>query len=94
MLLGRSLGAHRGRDAVGAVDGDPALRDLVELVDEDGTLGLQAVHDRPVVDDLLADVDRTAELLERELDDPDRAFNAGAEAARLGEIDLHTRVRP
>jgi hypothetical protein len=40
------------------------------------------------VDDLVAHVDRRAELLERALDDLDRAIDAGAKAARLGEDDL------
>ena len=38
--------------------------------------------------DLVAHVDRRAELRERALDDLDRAIDAGAEAARLGEQDV------
>ena len=50
--------------------------------DEHRALGLEAVDDELVVDDLVADIDRRAVALERELDDPDRAVDAGAEAAR------------
>ena len=46
---------------------------------------LQVVDDEPVVHDLVAHVDRRAELRERLLDDRDRAVDAGAEAARIGE---------
>ena len=41
-----------------------------------------------VVHDLVPHVDRAAELLERALDDLDRAVDAGAEAARLGQDHL------
>ena len=60
---------------------------LVELLDEHRALGLQAVDHEPVVDDLVADIDRRAVVLERQLDDPDRAVDAGAEAARRGEVE-------
>ena len=48
----------------------------------------QPVDDEAVVDDLVADIDRRAEPLERELDDLDRAVDAGAKAARRGDQDL------
>src|SRR5207247_8401171 len=50
---------------------------------------LQAVDDEPVVHDLVPHVDRRAELLERLLDDRDRAVDSGAEAAGIGEYDVH-----
>ena len=62
---------------------------FVELLDEHRALRLQVVDDEPVVDDLVAHVDRRAELRERLLDDRDRAVDAGAEAARIGEQDVH-----
>ena len=64
-------------------------RHLVELVDEDRALGAQVAHDVGVVDDLVAHVDRRTELRERALDDLDRTVDAGTEAARLGEDDIH-----
>ena len=69
-------------DAVRGEDDGDAVRDMVELGDEHRPLGLEAVDDELVVDDLVADIDRRAVALERELDDPDRAVDAGAEAAR------------
>ena len=54
-LLG--LGAHRRRDAVGAVDQSRTAWNLCEIVDEDRTLGAQVVDDVAVVDDLVAHVD-------------------------------------
>ena len=81
--------AHRGRDAVRAEDQERALGHLGGLVDEDRALRAQLVDHVPVVHDLVAHVDRRAEARERELDDLDRAVDAGAEAARVGEQDLH-----
>ena len=52
---------------------------------------LQVVDDELVVHDLVAHVDRRAELRERLLDDRDGAIDAGAEAARIGEQDVHHR---
>ena len=57
-------------------------------------MALQVVDDELVVDDFVAHVDRRAELRERLLDDGDRAVDAGAEAAGIGEEDVHqSRVR-
>ncbi len=68
---------------------DAAGRYLGELLDEDGTFGLEVVDDVPVVDDLVAHVDRRAELRERLLDDRDRTIDTGAEPAGIGEQDVH-----
>ncbi len=66
---------------------------LVQLLDEDRTLGTQVVDDIAVVHDLVAHVDRGAVLRERLLDDGDRAIDAGAEAAGTGEHDVHQPSR-
>src|SRR5690606_27910531 len=50
---------------------------------------LEVVHHVAVVDHLVADVDRRAQRLDRALDDLDRAVDAGAEAAGIGEDDVH-----
>ena len=44
-----------------------------------------------VVHDFVTHVDRRAEQLDRTLDDVDGAIDAGTEAARIGEQDLHVR---
>ena len=79
----------RRRHAVRAEDDGRAVRHCVELVDEHGAEAAQAIDDEPVVHDLVAHVDRRAEELDRALDDVDRAVDAGAESARIGEEDLH-----
>ena len=79
------LGLHGLRNAVRAEDHGRAVRDLVEFLDEHGAEPAQPVDHEPVVHDLVAHVDRRAEQLERPLDDVDRAVDAGAEAAGIGE---------
>src|SRR5207245_3076976 len=66
-------------DAVGREHADLARRDLRLVLDEDRAEALEPAHDVLVVDDLVADVDRRAVLLEQALDDLDRAVDAGAE---------------
>ena len=85
----RRLRLHGPRHAVGAEHHRRAGRHLVELVDEDRALGAQVVDDELVVDDLVPHVDRRAELREGLLDDGDRAVDAGAEAAGIGQDDVH-----
>ncbi len=79
------LVADRPRHAVSGEHHDRAGRDLLERVDEDRALVAQVADHVVVVDDLVAHVDRRAELRERALDDLDRAVHARAEAARLRE---------
>jgi hypothetical protein len=77
---------HDGRrDAVGAEDDVRALGDLLDLVDEDRALSLESRDDVNVVDDLLADVDGRAVVLEGLLDGDDRPVDAGAVAAGSSE---------
>ena len=80
---------HRFGDAVGGEDHRLVGRgNLVELLDEDRALGLEALDDIAVVHDLVADIDRRAVLSQRQLDDLDGAVDAGAEAARAAEEDV------
>ena len=84
---------HALRHAVGREDHRPVgIGDLVELLDEDRALRLQALDHVAVVHDLVAHIDRRAEALERLLDDLDGAVDAGAEAARGAEQDLEFRA--
>jgi hypothetical protein len=80
--------AHRLAHAVSAEDERGAGRHVGQVLDEDRALGLQVVDDVGVVHDLVAHVDRRAELHQRALDDLDRAVDTGAEATRLGEQHL------
>ena len=86
------LAAHGLRNAVCAEDHGGAVRHLVELVDEHRALRAQLVDDEAVVHDFVAHVDRRAERLERALDDLDRAVDAGAETARIGQQHVHDRI--
>ena len=64
----------------------PSGTSSVSLDEDRAALG-QGVDDVPVVHDLVADVHRSAVLLQRALDGLDGAVDAGAVAARLGEQD-------
>ena len=100
----RRCAASRDRlgDAVRREDHRLAgVGNFVELLDEHRALRLQALDDVAVVDDLVADIDRRPEFLERQLDDLDRPVDAGAEAARAhsrmsrgGLAGRHRRVGP
>ncbi len=61
---------------------------LVELFHKNGTFGLQGLNDVPVVDDLVAHIDRRSELGQSQLDDLDGAVHARAEAAGRGKENL------
>jgi hypothetical protein len=61
-----------------------AVGSLIDFLDEDGALGLEAVDHVFVVNDLVAHVDRRLVLIQSPLDNVDRPNDAGAEAARLG----------
>ena len=86
------LGAHRLADAVRAEHQRGAGRHVGQVLDEDRALGLQVVDHVGVVHDLVAHVDRRAELAQRALDDLDGPVHAGTEAARFGQhhfVDVH-----
>ena len=90
-LLG--LLGDRLRHAMGGEDHRRVgLGDLVELLDED-RLGLEALDHVAVVNDLVADVDRSAVAVERPLDRVDGA-RRGAEAARGAQQHLERGFWP
>ena len=64
------------------------IRDFGEFLDENRALGLQAVHDVAVVDDLVPDIDRGAVDRQRPFHDIDRPHHAGAEAPRGTKHDF------
>src|SRR5581483_1357156 len=75
--------ANLGGDAMGAINDSFAGRNLVDIINEDGALLLELFDDKPVVDDLLADVNGCSEGFEGDSDDIDRAHHPGAKAAGL-----------
>ena len=70
-------------------DADRAFGDLVDLLDEDRALGAQRIDHEAVVHHLMADIHGGRQAVQRALDDFDRAVHAGAEAAGVGEQNLH-----
>ena len=77
----RAVAVHVGRDAVRGEHDDAAAGHVELAVDEHGAAVGQVAHDVAVVHDLLAHVDRRAEVVERALDRIDRPVDAGAVAA-------------
>ena len=86
------LGGNRLRHAMGGKDHHLAVGHLVEFVDEHRALFLERFDHEAVVHDLVADVDGTAELGQRLLDDLDGTIDTGAEAARAGEENGEVRL--
>ncbi len=80
--------AHRLRNAVRAEDHGGAARHLAQLLDEHRAARAQALDHEAVVHHLVPDVDGRAEQVQRTLDDVDRAVDASAEAAGVGEQDV------
>ena len=78
----RGVRMHARRDAVSGVDDGRTLGHLRLLVDEDRAARFEVADDMDVVDDLLADVDRSPVVVECLLDGLDRALDTGAVAAR------------
>ena len=76
---------------MGREDHRAVVGNLVELIDEHRAELAQPVDDEAVVDDFMAHIDGRAEPLERELDDLDRAVDAGTKAARRGDEDAQRR---
>ena len=72
-----------------AEDHRGASGDLCKVVHEHRALAAERLDDVAVVDDLVPHVQGGAVLLERDLDDLDRADNACAEASGSAEDDLH-----
>ena len=72
-----------------AEDRHRVRRHFGKVLDEARAFGLQTFHDMLVVHDLVTHIDWRAEFLQRPLDDLDRAHDAGAKAARLGEYHFH-----
>src|SRR6185312_2894684 len=70
-----------------AVDDPRALRHIFDAVNEHCSLSCQIVHYVAVVDDLFADVDRSAEGFKRNTDNIDGTHDTGAESPWLEQQD-------
>ncbi len=69
------------------------VRHLVEFLDEDRALRLQAVDDITIVHDFMPDIDRGTVFLQRTLDDLDGAVDPCTEAARRRDQELEGQAR-
>ncbi|MOA16758.1 hypothetical protein D3C78_1369880 [compost metagenome] len=78
---------------MGTEDDDDIVRYLVQLFDEDGAAVAQVFHHELVVHHFVTHIDRRAEDFQRAVDDLDRPVDPRAEAARVGEFDLHARLQ-
>src|SRR3546814_5359357 len=65
-------------------DDGEIVRNVVQMLDEDGSLCLQPIHHIAVMHDLVPDIDGRAIAFQRKLHDADRALHTGAES-RSGE---------
>src|SRR5207237_7399563 len=74
-----------------AVDNPRSLRHVLDAVDKNCTLSRQIVDHIAVVNDLLADITRGTEGLERDANDIDRPHYAGAKSSRLQQEDCLLR---
>ena len=75
--------AHFGGDSVRAINNPLAVGHLVFAIDEHRSLAAQFLHDKAVVDDFLADIDRRPKRLERDAHHIDGADHARAESTRF-----------
>src|SRR4051812_12722540 len=62
---------------------------FLDRVDKHCPFAAKSIDDVLVVDDLVVDVHRRAEQLDRQLERFNRHIDASAEAARAGQNDLH-----
>ena len=76
---------------MGAEDQGGAVRDLIDLIDEDGPAGAEPLDHEAVVDHLVTDIDGWGEEVQDPLDDFDGAIDSGTKAAGIGEENIHDR---
>ena len=79
-------------DAMGAKNDNTAFGSFLKAIDEDNALLFKAVHDRAVMHDLFADINRVREFLQGDIDDVDRADDTGTETTRANQDDFHGRI--
>ncbi len=80
---------HSLGNAVGTEDDDYVVRHLIELFDKDRPTRTQVFHHELVVHHFMPYIDRRAEDFQSTVDDFDGAIDTSAEAAGIGEFDLH-----
>ena len=76
-----------------AEDDPGALRNLIQLLDEDRSRCSKLLNNVPVMDDFLSNINRRAEQVEGNSYYIDGPYNAGAKSARTEQDDFLPRVR-
>ena len=80
---------HGARHAMRREDDRAGGRHFAQLIDEDRAERAQALHDVPVVNDLVTHVDRRSEQLDSALHDVDGTIDTGTESAGVGQQYAH-----
>jgi hypothetical protein len=81
--------AYRLRYAVGAENQRGALRNILQIINKDGTLGLEVIDHEAVMHDFVTYINGRTESLQCAFDDGDGAVDAGTKAAGVGENNVH-----
>src|SRR3569833_1376935 len=81
---------HRARHTMGREDNRRARRHFLQLLDEYRAEAPQPVNDVGVVHNFVPDIDRTAEQLDRALDDINRPIDSRTESTWVGQKNFHT----
>ena len=79
---------HRFRHAMGRENDRILAWNFVQFLDEDGAFLFQRLHHMPVVDNLVAHIDRGAIAFQGALDDLNGAVDTGTESSRGSQIDI------
>ncbi len=75
---------------MGAEHGHRTIGHFIELFDESRPFAFQRLDDMAVMNDLVAHIDRLAELLERAFNDVDGTHDTGAKTPRLSKNNAHS----
>jgi hypothetical protein len=81
--------AHLLGDAVSAENERGTVGDVIDILDEDCAALLEPIDDEPVMDDLMADINRGAVEIKYALDDLDGAVDTGTESTGVCEQYIH-----
>ena len=73
---------------MGTENNDTVVRHLVQFVYEQRATRAQVIHDKAIVNNLVAHIDGCPEHFQGSIDDIDGAIHSGTESARVRQFDL------
>jgi hypothetical protein len=79
-------------DAMSTENRHRSIRNFVQVLDEHCSLALERLDHMAIVDNFMTHVDRSAELLQRAIDDVNCPHDTGAKAARLSQKYPHPDI--